>query len=199
MAGGGSLGGGPKPKRGKSKKRKQAKRLGFHLDMTPLVDITFLLLTFFMFTTTLTQPTIMDMKMPPEAKEDVPVKESELMTLLIGEDGGLWYYQAKEDAQKLPMSDLRATAVTKNLEIKNRLITVLKSHPKAPYGKVVNVLDELNLAEQSIIKEISNDTDPETGLPMQRKRKFTLSEWTEDDQKKIDEAGGGESSDGGDS
>lgn len=200
MAGGGSLGGGPKPKRGKSSKRKQAKRVGFHLDMTPLVDITFLLLTFFMFTTTLTQPTIMDMKMPPEIESDVPVKESELMTLLIGEDSSLYYYQAKEDAQQISITDLRSLAVTKNLEIKNRLITVLKSHPMADYGTVVNVLDELNLAEQRIVQEISGDTDPETGLPMQRKRKFTLAEWNEADDEKIAAiGGGGESTDGGDS
>ena len=57
MAGGGeSLGGGPKQKRGKSGKRKGKKRVGFRLDMTPLVDITFLLLTFFMLTTSMTTP-----------------------------------------------------------------------------------------------------------------------------------------------
>jgi hypothetical protein len=40
MAGGGSLGGGGRSKRGKSSKRKAKKRVGFVLDMTPLVDIT---------------------------------------------------------------------------------------------------------------------------------------------------------------
>ncbi|GAB5465389.1 MAG: hypothetical protein Kapaf2KO_08250 [Candidatus Kapaibacteriales bacterium] len=191
MAGGGSLGGGSRPKRGKNKKRKQAKRVGFHLDMTPLVDITFLLLTFFMFTTTLTQPSIMDMRLPPELDTPVDVKESELFSLLIAEDGQIYFYQAQEDAAVVPMSDLKAMAVNLNLEVKNRLITVLKSHPKAPYGTLVNVLDELNLAEQRIVKELVKENDPETGLPMQRSRKFTMAKWTEDDQKKIDEAGGG--------
>jgi len=50
--GGGALTTGGKPKRGSSK-RKTKKRVGFRIDMTPLVDITFLLLTFFMFTTTM--------------------------------------------------------------------------------------------------------------------------------------------------
>lgn len=194
MAGGGSLGGGPKPKRGKSSKRKKAKRVGFHLDMTPLVDITFLLLTFFMFTTTLTQPTIMDMKMPPEA-EGVNVKESELFTILINEDGSVWYYPAKEEAQQISISKLQDEAAKRNIDMRNRLITLLKSHPKAPYGVVVNVLDELNLAEQLIIKALQGEIDPETGSAFKRKRKFTLAEWTEEDAKKIEEAGGGSGSD----
>lgn len=46
MAGGGELGGGGRQKRGKHSKRKTKKRVGFRIDMTPLVDITFLLLTF---------------------------------------------------------------------------------------------------------------------------------------------------------
>lgn len=71
MAGGGSLGGGHKPKRGKHSKRKSKKRVGFVLDMTPLVDITFLLLTFFMFTTTMATPQVMEMSVPPE--QDVEV------------------------------------------------------------------------------------------------------------------------------
>ena len=62
MAGGGeALGGGGKPKRGGGGKRKKKSRVGFRLDMTPLVDITFLLLTFFMLTTSMITPQKMEM------------------------------------------------------------------------------------------------------------------------------------------
>ena len=53
-------------KRGKQSNRKKAVRVGFKVDMTPLVDITFLLLTFFLFTTTMMRPQIMEMRIPPE-------------------------------------------------------------------------------------------------------------------------------------
>ncbi|MBN1278296.1 MAG: biopolymer transporter ExbD, partial [Chlorobiaceae bacterium] len=42
----------PNGKHQEKKGRRQSKRLGFHLDMTPMVDVAFLLLTFFMLTTT---------------------------------------------------------------------------------------------------------------------------------------------------
>ena len=75
MAGGGeALGGGAKQKRGKSGKRKSKGRVGFRLDMTPLVDITFLLLTFFMFTTSMTTPQTMEMNVPPELEKEVEVR-----------------------------------------------------------------------------------------------------------------------------
>lgn len=89
MAGGGELGGGGRPKRGKHSKRKAKKRVGFRIDMTPLVDITFLLLTFFMFVTTLTTPQIMDMAVPPET-EDVEVAESKLFTIRVRGDGKIF-------------------------------------------------------------------------------------------------------------
>lgn len=83
MAGGGGALGVERSKRGKASKRKKMKRVGFHLDMTPLVDITFLLLTFFMFTTTMAAPQVMEMSIPPEREENVEVKMSELLTLLF--------------------------------------------------------------------------------------------------------------------
>jgi biopolymer transport protein ExbD len=65
MAGGGEIGG-QRPTRGKGKKRKQARRLGVTLDMTPLVDIAFLLLTFFMFSTSMSRPQTMELNLPPD-------------------------------------------------------------------------------------------------------------------------------------
>ncbi len=92
MAGGGTLGAGrERAKRGKPSKRKHKKRVGFVLDMTPLVDIAFLLLTFFMFTTTMTTPQIMQMFIPPDIKTDIKVKCSELFTLRVRGDGKIFY------------------------------------------------------------------------------------------------------------
>lgn len=177
MAGGGSLGGGGKPKRGKAGKRKQKKRVGFVLDMTPLVDITFLLLTFFMFTTTMTTPQVMEMKVPPESDTPVEVAESKLLSIIIDDEGDLFYFRAREEAKELKMSELRKLAVEENLrsEVRNQLITVLKISDDVDYGKVVKVLDELNLAEASILDQLTE----------KRERKFTIAELTEEDYEKI--------------
>ena len=61
----------PRDKKG-GKKKKKGRRLGIRIDMTPLVDVGFLLLTFFMLTTTMNKPQAMEINLPPaETKADV--------------------------------------------------------------------------------------------------------------------------------
>ncbi len=186
--GGGGLQVPERQKRGKTSKRKKKKRLGFHLDMTPLVDITFLLLTFFMFTTTMAAPQVMEMSIPPEIFEDVEVKASELLTITLRKDGKIFWNIGLDDPKEIPLSKIRELAEKENLrtEVKNKLITSLKVSPEASYGLVVNILDELNLAEIKISEVITSEKDEE-GNPVKRKRRFTLAEFTPDDAKKIGE------------
>jgi biopolymer transport protein ExbD len=188
MAGGGeSLGTQHKPRRGKSK-RKAKHRIGFKLDMTPLVDITFLLLTFFMFTTTMLKPQIMEMRIPEEIKDTVEVKCSELMTLVLDSKAQLWYWVCDDEAKKIKTSELSKIAAKENLKpsVKNMLITVFKADDGVQYQEVIKVLDELNLAESLIIEALQKDRDPQTGLPVQRKRKFTIAPMTDTERMKID-------------
>jgi len=178
MAGGGDLGGGGgRPKRGKHSKRKPKKRLGFRIDMTPLVDITFLLLTFFMFVTTLTTPQVMDMAVPPET-EDVEVAESKLFTVRVREDGKIFYNQAKDIPQPIILKELRTKAIKSNLDMKNELITVLKIDENVAYETVVNIFDELNLAEIKITQALQAEK-------LNRERKFTISPMTDKDKEEI--------------
>lgn len=187
MAGGGSLGGGHKPKRGKHSKRKPKKRVGFVLDMTPLVDITFLLLTFFMFTTTMATPQIMEMSVPPEDVE-VEVRDSELLTIMLDKEGDIYYYMGTDVAEKIVLKDLVNYLVKKNLEVKlkNKLITVFKPSNDVGFGQVVGILDALNVAEIGIIEELNKQLD-EQGNPIKRQRRFTISDFLDADQAKIDE------------
>jgi biopolymer transport protein ExbD len=64
--------------------------------MTPMVDLGFLLITFFMLTTTLAKPVTMQLSMPDktETKETSPVKASETLTVLPDENK-VYYYQGK--------------------------------------------------------------------------------------------------------
>ncbi|MBI5325588.1 MAG: biopolymer transporter ExbD [Ignavibacteriae bacterium] len=162
-------------KRGKHSKRKKRKRIGFALDMTPLVDITFLLLTFFMFTTTMAAPQAMEMSIPPESVP-IEVKENELMTLRLRTDGKLFWNMANDEPKPVAIKDLRKIAEVENLrpEVQNKLITVLKVSEDAKYGDMINVLDELNLAEMKISDVITQKKD-DKGNPEKRKRKFTLA------------------------
>ncbi|GAB1430364.1 biopolymer transporter ExbD [Ignavibacteria bacterium] len=180
MAGGGeALGsGGGKPKRGqKNSKRKKKKRIGFKLDMTPLVDIAFLLLTFFMLTTTMTTPQTMKMQVPPEIDTPVDVKQSELFTILIRKDEKLFWKAGNDPAQPLQLGELQKLAKEKNLEQPNRLITLVAIDQSVAYGNVIGVLDKLNQAEVDITKEMKGE---------KRERKFTVSNLTDEQRKEIE-------------
>jgi biopolymer transport protein ExbD len=181
MAGGGSLQSAPKVKRGSfATVRKKKKRVGFVLDMTPLVDIAFLLLTFFMLSTTLTTPQTMEMSVPPET-ENVEVKQSELLTVLVRDDGQIFKFIGdKKDnpPQKISLKELRALSVNENLRLENKLIVSLRISNKVPYELVIKILDELNIAESEITQRLS-------AKGMKRERKFALTPMTEEDREDL--------------
>jgi biopolymer transport protein ExbD len=194
MAGGGTLGGGGKAKRGKHSKRKKKKRVGFVLDMTPLVDITFLLLTFFMFTTTMMQPQVMEMKLPPELYEETQVDASKLFTLLLRGDGELFWYKGKMELKQEPLNapvkvsldtNLRKLAEEENLQpkVRNQLITVLRIEDDAQFDKVVGILDYLNQAEIKISEVILSEKNADgTAKFPKRDRRFTIAPLEEDEK-----------------
>ncbi len=77
---------------------KKAKRLSTRVDMTPMVDLGFLLITFFVFTATMTTPTTLDLNMPKDIKdpeEQTETKESGTLTILLGKDNTVYYYEGQ--------------------------------------------------------------------------------------------------------
>src|SRR5213593_1738881 len=108
----------------KKKKHKRMRRLGVKLDMTPMVDVAFLLLTFFMLTTTMNRPQTMEINLPPE-KATVEVAQSNLLTLRVKEDGSIFWNIADEKPVKVEMKDLRVLMTQKNQQ-NPKLITLIK-------------------------------------------------------------------------
>lgn len=75
---------------------KKAKKLSTRVDMTPMVDLGFLLITFFIFTSTMSSPTTMDLNMPKDTdkkEEETKVKMSGALTIFVGKDNNLFYYE----------------------------------------------------------------------------------------------------------
>jgi len=143
MAGGGDFaptGGRAK----KGKKRKLSKRLGIRIDMTPMVDIAFLLLTFFMLTTVFRAPQTMELNMPPSDVK-VEIAESNLMTLRVMEDGAIFWNIGVETPQRVEMKDLRKLLLEWNKQ-NPKLVTLVKVDRKGKYYQMVDILDELQLA-----------------------------------------------------
>jgi biopolymer transport protein ExbD len=82
---------------GEQKKGKPAKR-NLRVDFTPMVDMNMLLITFFMFCTTLSKPQTMDITVPTKDDKELSdedknkIKESQSITILLGEDNKVYYY-----------------------------------------------------------------------------------------------------------
>lgn len=108
---------------------KKAKRLSTRVDMTPMVDLGFLLITFFVFTSTMTSPTTLDLNMPKDTEKDEELnkaKESGALTILLGKEDHIYYYegQLKEDGSNFKT----ATFKTIRDVIINKRKEVMTSH-----------------------------------------------------------------------
>ncbi len=93
----------------------RSKKMSTRVDLTPMVDLAFLLITFFMLTTTLAKPQIMPVVMPEKDldKEDLEAtKESQVLTLLLGANDKVYYYEGITDA-KLDSTDYSAEGLRK--------------------------------------------------------------------------------------
>lgn len=104
---------------------KKAKKLSTRVDMTPLVDLGFLLITFFIFTTTLSTPATMPLAMPKDEidpKDLTEVKESGALTIMLGKGNQVYYYEGKlaEDGGNFKtsnFSDIRNVIINKKKQV----------------------------------------------------------------------------------
>jgi biopolymer transport protein ExbD len=109
---------------------KKAKKLSTRVDMTPMVDLGFLLITFFIYTTTLSTPTTMGLIMPKDEKDPknlTEVKESSVLTILLGKGNQVYYYMGKleENGSNFTTStykDIRKVIQDKKKEVISRYV-----------------------------------------------------------------------------
>jgi biopolymer transport protein ExbD len=137
------LGGGSKKGHGKGKKQK--KRISVRIDMTPMVDVIMLLLTFFMLTTVFTTPQTMEINIPPEQDVKVDVPESYLLTLRVIENGTIYYNIGVNTPKAIAFKELHQFFID-HLKETPKLICLLKVNRKGTYDMMVNIMDEINLA-----------------------------------------------------
>jgi biopolymer transport protein ExbD len=123
------------------------------IDMTPMVDLAFLLLTFFVLTTTLADPWVLQLGMPEKVSDPIvqpPIDARRVVTVVLGHDDKIHWYvgTASESAEITDFSDrgIRKVLMDKKRSIKN-LYVLIKPSDRSQYKNVIDILDEMIITE----------------------------------------------------
>ncbi|SOE23935.1 Biopolymer transport protein ExbD/TolR [Spirosomataceae bacterium TFI 002] len=122
-------------------------------DMTPLVDLGFLLITFFIYTTTFTQPNVIEFVTPSnEDSSKSPIKVSNTLTVILGSNNQLYWYQSP--LEELTSNDIHQTTYApdglRRLIMQKKEVciepeswtVIIKPTKDASWQNTVDVLDE---------------------------------------------------------
>jgi biopolymer transport protein ExbD len=151
--------------------KKRAKKMSVHLDMTPMVDLAFLLLTFFMLTTTFSKPQTMEINLPvkPENEEEqMPLKASNALQIVLAEDDKIFYYFGLGDPAENPevletdysANGIRKVLVSNRVRSNDKMTILIKPMEKSRYKNVVDILDEMKITDTrkfALMPEVSDN------------------------------------------
>lgn len=138
-----------------AKGKRQLKRSSTKPDMTPLVDLGFLLITFFMFTTTFSNPNIMKLTMPEKGKGNSEISTDNSITIILGKNDKIYWHQ--KDLKELTTMDLIESNFTANgirkliLEKYSQskkpgnFTVIIKPSNEANFKNTVDILDEMEI------------------------------------------------------
>jgi len=119
-------------------------------DMTPMTDLAFLLLVFFMIAATFAKPQLMNLIMPEEQQETQPSQQlepSKALNILVAQDEQAFWYKGNErfGAESVKFENLEDFLINQKQET-SEIMVLLKPTDDASYGSVVKAIDRLNLA-----------------------------------------------------
>ncbi|MEO6282713.1 MAG: biopolymer transporter ExbD [Dyadobacter sp.] len=173
---------------GKGDGKVRAKKMSTRVDMTPMVDLGFLLITFFMLATTMSKPTSMTLAVPDKTDEEdqektEPLKASKVLTLFMGSNDDVYYLDgiaADDDKAAASLKttrygfDLRSVifASAKRINAANPkdekgnepFVVVIKPTAVSTYKNMVDVLDEMAITKSKRYALVETLTDSEKKL-----------------------------------
>lgn len=133
------------------------------IDMTPMVDLNFLLLMFFMFTSSFTKPNVMDLGLPAKDPNPIPINDKVIdqlnqITFIIGENNRIFYHQSNEkdlteaglketDYNGLNVSKIISNAYEKAPKKENFTI-IVKPTDDANYKNFVDMMDNISISKK---------------------------------------------------
>lgn len=148
----------------KGKKAVRTKKMSTRVDLTAMVDLGFLLITFFMLATTFNKPKTMEVNKPAKEKEEIdepPIKMSKTATLMLGTRDKIFAYVSPDEIDattELSLDSIdygpnglrkfikrRQNEVQQQWGNKDDLFVMIKPLPSSTYKNIVDVLDEMTI------------------------------------------------------
>ena len=128
------------------------------IDMTPMVDLAFLLVTFFMLTTTFSKPKAMDLRMPENTETDRTLTDERVTVTFVLDDKNRVFAIKGADKPDVSLTDYSATGLRKiclrtmsvSREIGEDAVFLIKPTTDATYQNVVDALDEMKITEAKV-------------------------------------------------
>lgn len=137
-------------------------RASIHIDMTPMVDLAFLLLTFFIMTTTLMKNSVMEIKqpVPDESGLVTDIKAERVLNLVLGKNNKVYWYMGMPGSEvneiDYSTTGLRQLLSRKHAEISG-LYVFIKASDQSRYQNMIDVLDEIMIANINNYSMLSLD------------------------------------------
>ena len=152
-------------------KRTQCNKRSTRVDLTPMVDLGFILITFFVFTASLTDPKAMNLLLPNDTDTLVNdnICESCALTFILEDNNRLYYYEGKEKNAQYKTSNysskgIRQLIMEKRRQVikkmgKDQMVLLIKPATKSSFKNLIDVVDECNisLVKRYYIDEITDE------------------------------------------
>lgn len=142
------------------KKRKGSalfSKRNLRVDLTPMVDLGFILVTFFVFTTTMAEAKAMDVVNPNDSTigANDPIAESAVITVLLGKNNKIWYYEGKETNEPYRETSFEPSGIRQLIAAKkkavirrfgeDKLVLIIKPLENSGFKNMVDIIDESNI------------------------------------------------------
>lgn len=127
-------------------------RASVHIDMTPMVDLAFLLLTFFIMTTTLMKHSVLEIRQPASDPEDrhTDVNQEKVLNLVLADDDRIYWYMGLPGGAA-SMTDYSGSGIRRLLSTKKAMVKELyvfiKASDQSRYQNMIDILDEVAIAD----------------------------------------------------
>lgn len=173
---------------------KKKRRIPVRIDMTPMVDIAFLLLIFYMVTTVFSQPHAMEIVLPPPNTGPA----HNLLTIRVDE-GNEYYWNMNRDMVAPVARDSLKDVLTDRVENVPKLVVRVIIHQKADFDALVEILDDFDIIERAVnqgiagklgvkYEDLYNAKHP-SAEQFKKERysfRYALAEWENSDSRRIE-------------